>query len=131
MAAALAMQKKIKKRKQIRCVPKCGRGMSVEAKLAAIQESWEEMQAEIKGDSEEEQNKIRELFNNFDPEIADEDHKEKQYGNIILDGAFSSIFDPHENTIWLMVTNADTVKELLLEMMEDEKLIELAEPVTK
>ena len=105
--------------------------MHVDVKIEAIQENWEEIQAEIKGDSVEEQNRIRELFNNFDPEFADEDHKEKQYGNIILDGAFSSIFDPHENTIWLMETNADTVKELLLEMMEDEKLIELAEPVTK
>ena len=77
LAAALAMQKKIKKRKQIRCVPKCGRGMTVEAKIIAIEENWEEIQAEIKGDSQEEQNKIRELFNNFDPEIADEDHTGK------------------------------------------------------
>ena len=72
LAAALAMQKKIKKRQKIRCVPNCGRGApDVETLVNAIKPNWHAIQAEVNGDSEEEQKRIRDVFNAFAPECAE------------------------------------------------------------
>ena len=73
LTAALAMTKKIKKRQKVRCVPNCGRGgpRDIELMEGAIKENWKQIQAEINGDSKEEQDRIRDLFNAFDPECTE------------------------------------------------------------
>ena len=97
----------------------------------AIKEKWHLIQEEINGDSEEEQTRIRDLFNAFDPECADSDHKERKYGNIILSGAAEYIFDGDRNSIWFLETNSDDVKEALIALMEEEGLIFIDEPEEK
>ena len=95
----------------------------------AIKEKWHLIQEEINGDSEEEQKRIRDLFNEFDPEYADSDHKARKYGNIItMSGQAEEIFDGDRNSIWFLESNGDDIKEALIALMESEGLLYFDDP---